>query len=729
MKQNSVFDPNVFVTPPNTFRPLQIVHGLDRFLDDSTGLEGYGGLDRALEKLSRLGTGGIVANVGFRDYLQSSRQWEILRYGLRKASGLGLRLWLYDEKGYPSGTAGGIVTRANPEYVALGLACYSIPIDGPVEVDFPMPVSCRKFVWAGAAQDPDRATLPDVIDLSSRVDGWGRLRWSAPEGRWTVLYLTERVMYEGTHASDNVCEFKQYVNLLVPDAVRAFLRVTHEAYYREIPKDLWDRIEAIFTDEPSLMSFYLPPIPERFQGKIPVLDQFVFTDRPPAVAWSKDFLEKFYALKGYDLRPALFALFYSSSDEACQARQDYYDVVTHLYADAFYRQVLAWCQAHGIALSGHVLLEEDIADHVTFHGSLFSAIRQMDLPGIDMLNADPQEMLHSSAYMGASYMAVKYVTSAGHLAGRERIHSENSDWEQGNRGRFASLAERRGQANLQYVLGLNHVTSYYGWDEIGEAGQRQYNEYVGRLGSLLTGGRHVCDVAVLYPIRSLWAHTLPPLKPMESWSARVYRDPWMEKLSKEFPALVKDLLCSQVDLDIIDEEGILAGEKRAGALHVAGEAYRLIVLPPLDALSLGTAQALGEFCRAGGILLSVGPLPRLAESKSNRTTLAGELAALFASGPARLVERGQLAAEVRRSLAPDFTLDQPDSEILATHRVLDGQHIYFIVNNAPTPAQVRPILRHPGPYTLYQPLSGQVRPLDEPLYLDLEGYGAAFVVC
>ena len=84
------------------------------------------GLRQYLETLSNLGLGGIVTNVGFQDYLESPIQWEILRQGLRIAQELGLRVWLYDEKGYPSGTAAGKVTRANPEFAALGLACYTL---------------------------------------------------------------------------------------------------------------------------------------------------------------------------------------------------------------------------------------------------------------------------------------------------------------------------------------------------------------------------------------------------------------------------------------------------------------------------------------------------------------------------------------------------------------------------------------------------------------------------
>jgi len=745
----SVFDPQTFQNPPRAFRPLKIVHGLDNYMrppegataDQGSGDQGsapngeapnispqaWQALDAYLQALDDAGIGGIVANVGFQDYLVSPQQWDILRYGMQKAAGMGMRLWLYDEKGYPSGTAGGIVTRAFPEYVALGLACYTVTVEGPSEVVFPMPASCRGFVWAGATQDVEAATTATMLDLSDQVDEWGALRWQAPRGRWSVLYVVERVMYEGTHSAANVCEFKHYINLLQPQATRAFIRVTHEAYRRELPADIWDRVEAIFTDEPSFMTYYMPALPDRFQGKIPVIDRPIFQDRPPAMPWVAGFLETFRASKGYDLRPRLFALFYSEAEEARYTRQDYYEVLTRLYVDGFYAPIQEWCQAQGIASSGHPLLEESLVDHVTFHGDLLAAMRRMDLPGLDMLNSDPQDMMHGGSFMGESYMAAKQVTSAAHLAGRERIHSESSDWEQGNAGRSATLAERMGQANLQYVLGVNQITSYFGWDDA-EA-QRRYNEYVGRLGSLLVGGQHVCDVAVLYPIRTFWAHHLPPLTPFARWEDRTHRTAWAKQLSAAYPALVKQLLCSQVDLDIIDEQALIEGQVQDGALHVAGEAYRAIVLPPLDALSLEAAQALAAFAQAGGVLLGTGALPTMADAADKAETLRATLEPLFAAGgPAKVVESEQMVEALCAAIGPDLVLAQPNRDILYTHRLLDGRHVYLLINNGPQPVTIEPTLREAGPYNLYRPLTGEVSDIAAPLRLGLEGYEGVFVV-
>ena len=371
------------------------------------------------------------------------------------------------------------------------------------------------------------------------------------------------------------------------------------------------------------------------------------------------------------------------------------------------------------------MAEENLVSHVSFHGSLFSVIRQMDLPGIDMLNSDPQDMLN-----GESFMAAKQVSSVAHLIGAGQVHSESSDWVQGNQGRHATLEERRGQGNLQYVLGINQITSYFGWDKIGEEGCRAYHDYMGRLAMPLTGGTHVCDVAVLYPIRSAWAHFVPSSKPLR-WGDESSQSPkWVERIARGYPDLVRALLKQQVDLDIIDEEAIISGQVRDGALCVADERYRAIVLPPLFALGLETLRALARFARAGGVLLSAGPLPVLADSAEGTPVLRQELDKLFGpNGPARLVPLEELPSVLRSRIKADLLLDSPNADVLYTHRRLEGRDLYFVINNSSLAMTIRPTLRMPGPYTLYRPLTGKVESVGQSLVLEMAGYEGIFVVC
>ena len=112
---------------------------------------------------------------------------------------------------------------------------------------------------------------------------------------------------------------KPYINVLDPQPVQRFIELTHAAYACQLPPELWQKVDAIFTDEPSFMTQYLPGVAGIYPGKVPVVDQPLFSDRPPAVPWHADLPAQFQALVGYDLLPYVYALFCSESDEAASS--------------------------------------------------------------------------------------------------------------------------------------------------------------------------------------------------------------------------------------------------------------------------------------------------------------------------------------------------------------------------------------------------------------------------
>ena len=85
--------------PPAADRPLQIVHGIPAERATPEGMRFY--KDRGL--------GGVVCNIAFDRYMKSEPHWKTLIAGVAACEKLGMVVWLYDEEGYPSGSAGGLV--------------------------------------------------------------------------------------------------------------------------------------------------------------------------------------------------------------------------------------------------------------------------------------------------------------------------------------------------------------------------------------------------------------------------------------------------------------------------------------------------------------------------------------------------------------------------------------------------------------------------------------------
>lgn len=133
---------------------------------------------------------------------------------IRHARELGLRFWLYDENGWPSGTGDGKV-----------LAKY--PDSGAVRLDL------------------SRERTPESIG-EFHIDAANRLVPAGTPGAQT-WYPTPRKL--------------NYVDSLNPAVLDHFLELIHERYRTGLPKDCFDYIEAIFFDEPE-SGMVKDPFPE-----------------------------------------------------------------------------------------------------------------------------------------------------------------------------------------------------------------------------------------------------------------------------------------------------------------------------------------------------------------------------------------------------------------------------------------------------------------------------------
>jgi hypothetical protein len=189
-----------FADPPAEARILKIIHNWP----DASPAQ-----DDLIRQLTRQGFGGVVCNVSFDDYLVSETKWRSFQRAVVEAKRAGWALWLYDERGYPSGNAGGIVLSDHPEWEASGLLIAEAATDGSL-VTLAAPPG-RPFLAAVFPARDKRIDLAGKVDLAMQVRE-GRLTWQPPPGRWQVLIVTQKRLYKG-HArrveplgQDSVCQ-------------------------------------------------------------------------------------------------------------------------------------------------------------------------------------------------------------------------------------------------------------------------------------------------------------------------------------------------------------------------------------------------------------------------------------------------------------------------------------------------------------------------------------------
>ena len=120
MKTNDKFDINSFISPDISHSPVYIWVWNDLCTREI--------IDEQLDEMQSLGIRAfyiLPEPKDFRpdsmptnltpDYL-SDEYFELCKYAIKQAKALGMNCWIYDEGGWPSGSACGRVTKAHPEY-------------------------------------------------------------------------------------------------------------------------------------------------------------------------------------------------------------------------------------------------------------------------------------------------------------------------------------------------------------------------------------------------------------------------------------------------------------------------------------------------------------------------------------------------------------------------------------------------------------------------------------
>lgn len=675
-------------------------------------------LDGTPDSLKKYGYGGVVSNVGFDNYLQNEGEWKLFLDYMKRCRELKLDFWLYDEKGYPSGKAGRLTLKDHPEFETIGILCSRT--EGKGTISHTMPSGKRYnedplFICAAPVKN-GLYDFSKIVDLTSqKKKGLNQIIWSAPDQQeWGILSFHIKCMYEGTHIETNVSDTNRYINIIDKEAVKRFISLTHEAYKSRAPNEISNYIHAVFTDEPSLMTSYLKD------------DKTVL----PAIPWSRTFREEFKSKYGYDIVLSLPYLFEDGGPGTVYKRLDYWSFVAGLVEEIYYGQIQTWCRANGPAASGHGLLEESLYWHTVYEGNLYRDLRRMDLPGLDMLTSDPMALSHST-----QIPVPKFVSSVTHMTGKWENMSETSSHQQRAAKIPVSFAMRLATVGYQYALGLTRVTSYYGYNEFSDKERKTFNDYIGRLGLLLTQGKHRADVAVYYPIQTMWGSVTPtkkttwePPDPMRTeQTAPVTKNqglyltihiipyspvlPDAQRVDAAFGEVSRELLARQVDFDYMDDQAITEAAVQKGKFQINGEAFSCLVLPETRIIPLSTYQKIEGFISGGGHVVVLGGLPQLGMNEQETKTVRQISGRLKQSKNVNIVTRiPEVQQAVSAFMTPDLVLDKPCRELFYNHRTDPRTDIYYLINLSDQPVKRNVTLSTTGKMETWNPVSGEILP-------------------
>ncbi len=153
-------------------------------------------------------------------------------------------------------------------------------------------------------------------------------------------------------------------NLLMPEATQRFLNVTHQRYAEAIGEYFGSCVRAIFTDEPSLA------IQHRGRPR-------------GATSWQIRWSSAMESTLGSDFRQRLT----EASDVAnWRGWRDYWAAYSKVFHESWVAPIAQWCQAHKIAMTGHLLGEGSLGTQVAYNGSLRRQLSAFGIPGIDEIS-------------------------------------------------------------------------------------------------------------------------------------------------------------------------------------------------------------------------------------------------------------------------------------------------------------------------------------------------------
>lgn len=681
-------EPSEFKTPPTKFRPDPLWFWNNTNITEE-------GIDAQMPGfLEKCGYGGL-AILPFGPNLTpkylTEEYFERYKYAVEKAAELGLTLSLYDEYGFPSGSGGAINADGVPRFRNRFPNLTMKRLDKIEEetrggATYVSPVCKAGQLMAAVAMNSD---TKERIDLSGNITE-ETIVWKVPEGNWKVMQFV------------CVADDDPNMDYLSEEAAKAYISMTHEAYYKRMPEHFGKTITSTFFDEPTLY-------------------------RAQARCWTPTFNETY--IKRYGSSPALYypALWYDIGPETQAARNALFGLRAELYAAAYPKAVSEWSKAHGIVATGHQDNEE-IENPVGTSADLMKCFKYQDVPGIDKIGGDrPAEKFY------------KVVSSAAYNWDHSLVMSEtygamgNIPWD-----------TLYNVAMDQYSKGINMLIPHAVWfndrdvtfepelshrNRLYNQGLYEFNTFLARLNLLLRNDdRFVTDIAMLYPIETMQGeHYFDG--PLGAYAGGV-KIPDMDyvqisqrltnELGRDFQFLHPEVL---QDGCRVDKNGLTLDNTKQY------NTFRTLIIPSSKTISVANLTKILAFFEAGGQVIFTTQLP----VKSTEPNADAQVVALMdkllpeklrSSGEPHTNPAGGRVAflakpdtdALRNALArPSETFDVEFPEGIVPmryiHKERAGKDIYYFANLNGKTFDSAVALRGKKRYELWNPHTGEVTAL------------------
>ncbi|MCD4727202.1 MAG: hypothetical protein K8R46_06050, partial [Pirellulales bacterium] len=421
-----------------------------------------------------------------------------------------------------------------------------------------------------------------MIDLAPFIRD-GKLIWQAPAGKWRIMKFTHvqapPLQQNGQLSVDGASK----------DCVDWFLQTVYQPHYDHFKADFGKTIVGFFYDEPETLG-----------------------------DWGTE-LDSVLAKRGVDWKKAYVAYkFELAGEQQVAARYQYLDAFADAWGRTMYGGITRWCHDRGVKSIGHFMEHSYLYVHRNYcAGDMMRLQKYSNMGGIDLVC----QQLWPGQRPRDNYQTPKLASSISHVFGKADDIAMCEAF--GAYGQQITYPQMKWLTDQMQVRGINFMIPhafnprapydkdcppyfYNGGFEPRWPLYRVYADYTSRLSLMLTGGRHICPVAILFSgnLRRVGKMVTPEDMTTALQDAQFDCD-WlpMEVFERDTAIKPRPLVADRAGAT--NGRGFMSGCELA--LH--GERYRVVIVPPAEVIShLALAKA-KEFLDKGGVVVGYGFLP------------------------------------------------------------------------------------------------------------------------
>jgi hypothetical protein len=465
----------------------------------------------------------------------SEEWWRIVEDILEISRKKNMKVWIYDEFDWPSGTAGMKIPKEFPE---LRTKYLEVSVKKRGKIKFKNP----KFVYL--------IRKNEVINLEGNLNFY-----KIKKGEKLIIF--EEKIYEN------------YVDVLNEKATEKFIEYTHNKYFEKFFQDFGKNILGFFSDEVTLIHHLIWMDFKNLLFK-------------KIIPFSPVLEEEFFKINGYQLKDKIYLLV-EEREESAKFKVDFFKTLSLTYAKNFHKKIKDWCEKHNVYYTGHILGEEANILSFISQGNIFEVLRNFHIPGVDhlgklRLGIHPKIASSVSHFIGSKRTlceafgetkkldidTLKKITNWLYVSGINFLNPHAF---------FASIEGFR-----KYDAPPSQFIQAKFWNQY-----KKFSDYVKRLSYFSTIGIHNPDIAIYYPLNSIMANFKPSFLNREI--NFIYNEIFNVYLA------ISSLL---FDFDFCDEEMLKEAIFENGKMKIRDEEYKCLVLPSVSYLTKEIMEKIKE---------------------------------------------------------------------------------------------------------------------------------------